>query len=91
MAGNVNTGIFAETAYTNPNWTTDYSLKWKAYGATIIRNGLPYAWSLSHRHTTHSCSTSYPAIYNGTTGAIIGNLINDGSIKIRKNGIPLKC
>ncbi len=91
---NTDTSIFVETNFGDSSWKHHIQGQFKVNGFRTVRGGLTYYWNSMHRHTAHACgSGSYPPIYNATTntGAIKGNPINNGSVVIRKSGVPPRC
>jgi hypothetical protein len=90
---NINTSIFIENSFPDYSWTNQINGNFKVEGVREVRGGLTYYWGSVHRHTAHACSGSYPPIFNTTTniGAIKGTPVNNGSVAIKKNGVPPLC
>jgi len=86
LGADINTNIFLENHNTTSNWYTGFGGSFQAWGAQIYRNGIGQNWSAQHRHTAHSCSTSYPV-----SGAITGSLVGGGTGSYTLSGIPLSC
>jgi len=85
----INTSVWVENQNTNSlggNWTVGFAPIWYAYGARIYFNGFAQDWTLQHRHTAHSCFSSYPA-----SQAMAGSLLNGGQAEFIIAGVPLRC
>ncbi|HUN08716.1 MAG TPA: hypothetical protein PLQ56_19060 [Aggregatilineales bacterium] len=85
----INTSVWVENQNTNSlggNWTIGFAPIWYAYGAKIYFNGFGQDWTVQHRHTAHSCSSSYPS-----SQAMAGSLLNGGQAEFIIANVPLRC
>jgi hypothetical protein len=82
-----NTAVWVENGNTNSNWYQGFSAQLEARGARIYRNGVGQYWSNQHIHTSHSCSSSWPAANVMGTSTLVGG----ASGYFTLSAAPLRC
>lgn len=94
VAKNINTSVFVENNVIARGWeSTRYDGNFKVDDLVTLRAGNPFTWTKVHRHTGHACMGSWPVLYDSKTklGAVDGNPIAGGAVKLRKKGLPSRA